>query len=138
MSLDLNFNKSLSAKEIEEKTSLKVEVKDGSEFLVDTYGNVVFFKGYGITLYGGPRNPWKILDELIQAFDIMFIDDSAIDKLDYEPEKYKADDLFWETMNEYGYVQDGKVVVPEREEKDYLPYPERENKNGGDGEELPF
>ena len=57
----------------------------------------------------------------------MFIDDSAIDKLDYEPEKYKAEDLFLETMNEYGYVIDGKIIVPEREESEYLPYKQKED-----------
>lgn len=91
----------------------------------------------GITLYG-MRNPNKILDELIRAFDIMFLDDDAMDKHHYEPEKYKDVDLWMETMDKYGYVQDGKVVVPEREEADYLPYPPREPKGGGDGEELPF
>lgn len=137
MSLDINFNKSLTSKEIEEKTSLKVEVEDGSEFLKDQYGNMVFFKGYGITLYGGPKNPWKILDELIRVFEIMFIDDEAIDKLDYEPEKYKAEDLFFETMKNYGYIQDNKIVVPEREETYYLPYPPRVDKKHNE-EELPF
>jgi hypothetical protein len=70
MSLDINFNKTISTKEIIEKTTLKVVEKDGSNFLEDEYGNVVFFKDYGITLYGGPRNPTKILDELIKVFDI--------------------------------------------------------------------
>ncbi|MBP9758744.1 hypothetical protein KBD45_03540 [Candidatus Dojkabacteria bacterium] len=137
MSLDLEFNKSLSAKEIEEKTSLKVEVHNGSEFLKDQYGNIVFFKSYGITLYGGPRNPQKILDELIRAFDIMFIDDEAIDKLDYESEKYKAEDLFLETMDKYGYVTDGKIIVPERDESEYLPY-KINWEAPGDDSELPF
>lgn len=138
MSLDINFNKSISKQEIEEKTSLKVEEKDGSKFLVDQYGNVVFFKGYGITLYGGPRNPLKILDELIKTFDIMFIDDSAIDKLDYESDKYKPEDLFWETMDEYGYVTDGKIVIPEREEKDYLPFATKESRRIEGEDELLF
>lgn len=53
MSLDFNFNKSISAEEIKDKTSLIVDVKDGSEFLKGQYGNAVFFKGYGITLYVG-------------------------------------------------------------------------------------
>jgi hypothetical protein len=135
MSLDFNFNKSLSTKEIEEKTSLKVIETDGLQDLVDTYGNTVFFKGYGITLYG-LRNPTKILDELINAFGIMFIDDDAEDKLHYEPEKYKDRDLYFETMETYGYVIDGVVKVPEREESEYLPY--KREKRSGDDEEFPF
>lgn len=138
MSLDLNFNKSLSTEEIEQKTSLKVEKQNGSEFLTDQYGNTVFFKGYGITLYGGPRNPTKILDELINAFNIMFIDDEAIDKLDYEPEKYDADKLFHETMDKYGYVTDGKVIVPAREESEYEPFKRDEEEKTGDDSDLPF
>jgi hypothetical protein len=118
MSLDLDFNKSLTKEEIEEKTSLKVEIHNGGEFLTDEYGNTVFFKGYGITLYG-PRNITKIMDELVRAFDLMFIDDDAIDKLDYEPENYDASVLFWETMNKYGYVKDGKLTVPERDTSEY-------------------
>jgi hypothetical protein len=121
MSLDLNFNKSISKDEIEEKTSLKVITNGGSEFLEDQYGNVVFFKGYGITLYG-LRNSTKILDELIRAFEIMFLDDNAMDKYHYESEKYKDVDLWMETMDRYGYIIDGKVVIPERDESEYLPH----------------
>lgn len=138
MSLDFNFNKSLSAKEIEENTSLKVVLNNSVEYLRDQYDNVVCFKGYGITLYGAPRNPWKIFDELIRAFDVMFIDDSAMDKLYYEPEKYNAEDLFLETMNKYGYVIDGKIIVPKRTEEDYLPYSPREDNGGEIDDELPF
>jgi hypothetical protein len=138
MSLDINFNKSISTEEIKEKTTLKVVEKDGSNFLEDQYGNVVFFKDYGITLYGGPRNPTKILDELIKVFDIKFIDDSAIDMYDYEPDKYENIDLFIPTMLEYGYLLgfDGKIVIPEREESDYLPY--KENSSTDNNQDLPF
>lgn len=62
MSLDINFDKSIPLGKIESKTTLKVVKKDGNNFLEDQYGNIVFFKDYGITLYGGPRNPFKILD----------------------------------------------------------------------------
>ena len=138
MSLDLNFNKSLSTQEIIEKTSIKVEEKHGSEFLVDQYGNAVFFKGYGITVRGS--NPTKILDELIQAFDIMFLDDDAEDKLHYEPEKYKEEDVYWETMDSYGYVIDGVIQVPERDDSKYLPFPKIElsSSNNDDDDDLPF
>ncbi len=138
MSLDINFNKSISTEEIKEKTTLKVVEKDGSNFLEDQYGNVVFFKDYGITLYGGPRNPTKILDELIKVFDIKFIDDSAIDKYDYEPDKYENIDLFIPTMLEYGYLLnfDGKIVIPEREEADYLPY--KNDDKGTENNDFPF
>jgi len=123
MSLDINFNKTISPNDIDSKTTLKVVVKDGSNFLEDEYGNVVLFKGYGITLYGEPRNPMKILDELVRAFDIMFINDESIDKYDYEPDKYKDVDLFTPTMIYHGYiVVDGVVTVPERDESEYIPY----------------
>lgn len=140
MSLDINFNKSISIEEIKEKTTLKVVEKDGNNFLEDQYGNVVLFKDYGITLYGGPRNPFKILDELVSAFGIMFIDDESIDKYDYEPEKYKDVDLFTPTMIEYGYnVVDGVVTVPEREESEYLPYNKNEVTDDTSGDsDLPF
>lgn len=138
MSLDINFNKSISIEEIKEKTTLKLVEKDDSNFLEDQYGNVVFFKDYGITLYGGPRNPTKILDELISVFDIKFIDDESIDMYDYEPEKYKNIDLFTPTMLKYGYLLgfDGKIIIPEREESDYLPYSEADEIN--ENKDLPF
>lgn len=132
MSLDLDFNKSISVKDIEEKTSLKIIEKDGFQYIQDQYGNTIFFKGYGITLYGH-KNPNKILDELITTFDIMFIDDDAIDKLHYESEKYNSENLFFETMKEYGYVTDGVIKVPQRNEIDYFP-PEAKK----DDSELPF
>lgn len=141
MSLDINFNKSISIEEVKEKTTLKVVEKDGSNFLEDQYGNVIFFKGYGITLYGGPRNPTKIIDELIKVFDIKFIDDEAIDMYDYEPDKYKDIDLFTPTMLKYGYLLgfDGKIVIPEREESDYLPYKDGSDTNKNNSEQdLPF
>lgn len=140
MSLDINFDKSITLGDIESKTALKVVEKNGNNFLEDEYGNVVSFKGYGITLYGGPRNPFKILDELVGAFGIMFIDDEAIDKYDYEPEKYKDVDLFTPTMIEYGYtVVDGVVTVPEREESEYLPYNKNEVADDISGDsDLPF
>lgn len=138
MSLDINFNKSISSEEIKEKTTLKIVKKDDSEFLEDEYGNVVFFKGYGITLYGGPRNPTKILDELVKAFDIKFIDDDSIDKYDYEPDKYKNIDLFTPTMLSHGYLLgfDGKIVIPERDNRDYLPY--NKETNSDEDNDLPF
>jgi len=138
MSLDINFDKSITLCDIESKTALKVVEKNGNNFLEDEYGNVVSFKGYGITLYGGPRNPTKILDELISVFDIKFIDDGAIDMYDYEPEKYKNIDLFIPTMLKYGYLLDfdGKIVIPEREESDYLPYSETNETDKN--EDLPF
>ena len=140
MSLDINFNKSISTEEIKEKTTLKVVENDGSNFLEDQYGNVVFFKEYGITIYGGPRNPTKILDELIKLFDIKFIDDEAIDMYNYEPGKYKDIDLFTPTMIKYGYLLgfDGKIVIPEREESDYLPYKDDSKSKDGDDQDLPF
>lgn len=139
MSLDINFNKSISTEEIKEKTTLKIVEKDGSNFLEDQYGNVVYFKGYGITLYGGPRNPTKILDELIKVFDIKFIDDEAIDKYDYEPDKYKDIDLFIPTMLSFGYLLgfDGKIIIPERDEYEYLPY-KSEDDNDDSNSDLPF
>jgi hypothetical protein len=138
MSLDLNFDKSISVDEIIKKTNLKVVEENGVNFLEDEYGNVVYFKGYGVTLYGGPRNPKKILDELIKVFGVKFIDDEAIDMYDYEPEKYKDIDLFIPTMLNYGYLLgfDGKIVVPKREESEYLPFRTKEKDDDGDG--LPF
>lgn len=136
MSLDINFNKPISIEEIKEKTTLKIVEKDGSNFLEDQYGNIIFFKEYGITLYGGVNNPMKIIDELIKVFDIKFIDDDSIDKYDYEPDKYKDIDLFIPTMLNYGYLLgfDGKIIIPEREEAEYLPY----NKNESDKENKDF
>lgn len=140
MSLDINFDKSIPLGKIESKTTLKVVKKDGNNFLEDQYGNIVFFKDYGITLYGGPRNPFKILDELVNAFGIMFIDNDSIDKYYYEPEKYKDVDLFTPTMIEYGYtVVNGTVTVPEREESEYLPYNRTEVDDNDSGDsDLPF
>ena len=137
MSLDLNFNKSIFIQEIVDKTSIKVEKKNGSDFLVDQYGNAVFFKGYGITVRSN-SNPCKILDELIQVFDIMFLDDDAEHKLHSEPENYKEKDIYWETMDIYGYVTDGVIQVPEREESQYLPFPRIELPLSDDGDNLPF
>lgn len=140
MSLDINFDKSIPLGKIESKTTLKVVKKDGNNFLEDQYGNIVFFKDYGITLYGGPRNPFKILDELVNAFGIMFIDNDSIDKYYYEPEKYKDVDLFTPTMIEYGYtVVNGTVTVPEREESEYLSYNRTEVDDNDSGDsDLPF
>lgn len=109
MSLDFNFNKSLTTEEIKEKTTLKVEDKESGEFLLDKNGNAVFFKGYGITAYAG-NNPSEILSELYQAFGVMFIDDHAIEKYDYEPEKYENIDLFLETMIKYGLINEMEIT----------------------------
>ena len=127
MSLDINFNKTITLSEIEDKTTLKVVEVSGNLYLEDQYGNVVAAKGtplYGITLYGGPRNPIKILDELVNAFDIMFIDDESIDKYNYEPKKYDDVDLYTSTMVEYGYLlkRGGGIVITERDENEYVPY----------------
>jgi hypothetical protein len=124
MSLDINFNKSIPSEEIEQKTTIKLVEKNGSKFLEDQYGNVVFFKGYGITIYGNSRNPTKILDELINTFDIMFLDDDAMDKYYHEPDKYNNSYLYIETMIKYGYIldSDGKIKIPKRNISEYLPF----------------
>lgn len=121
MSIDIEFNKSISVEEIKEKTNLKV-VEDDC-YLEDQYGNVVFFKEYGITLYG-PVNPTKILDELINTFSIKYILDESIDLYHHESDKYKNIDLYTPTMLNHGYLLgfDGKIIIPEREESDYMPY----------------
>ena len=142
MSLDFNFNRTITFKEIEEKTAIKVIRHENGNFLQDEYGNDIYAKGdpmYGVTLYGFGRNPTRIFDQLISVFDMMFINDAVIDKLVYEPEKYegKEQELFEETMQRYGYlVVDGKVVIPEREEKDYKPYIWKEEYKNDD--DLPF
>jgi hypothetical protein len=58
MSLDINFNKSIPSEEIEQKTTIKLVEKNGSKFLEDQYGNVVFFKKdkngeFDISIVGG-------------------------------------------------------------------------------------
>lgn len=109
----------------------------------DGYGNIVATKGdpiYGITLYGTGRNPTKILDELIKSFDIRFIDDKSIDLYHYETKKYENIDLFTTTMIEYGYLLnfDGKIVIPERVEYDYLPYNEKNSVNYDQEKDSPY
>jgi hypothetical protein len=128
MSLDLNFNKELSSHDIQTKTNLIITNNEFGKFIEDEYGNVVSAKGepiYGITLYGNMRrNPRKILDTLITTFKIKFIDDDAIDDYYHEPELYKNIDLYTPTTLKYGYLIDfnGDIVIPQRNENDYLPY----------------
>jgi hypothetical protein len=144
MSLDLDFNISLSKEEIEEKTPIKVHIIGEDEYLVDEYDNVVTFNGYGITIRG--QNPYKILDELIQVFNIMFIDDEAMDQLREEPEKQTLDEVYETTMIRYDYsIVDGKVIIPKRTEDFYKPYVDRvivftkdDDTNQDDDDELPF
>jgi hypothetical protein len=60
---------------------------------------------------------------------------------DYEAEKYKDIDLFTPTMLKYGYLLsfDGKIVIPEREESDYLPYKDDSSTNkNNENQDLPF
>jgi hypothetical protein len=126
MSQQLTFNKILSIEEIKEKTSLIVEERDGCNWLVDKFGNVIQVGGndllsmYGITIRG-LRNPTFILDELIKTFNIMFIDDEAEELLYYEPEKYKVNDMFIDVMGKYGYIIDGELIIPQREEDELKP-----------------
>jgi len=128
MSLDIFFNKTVSIKEIKEKTNLKIIEKKGRTFLEDDYGNSISYYEEGMTLYY-PQNPNRILDELIKIFDIEYIDDDAFCNYIYEPEKYKDIDLYIPTMLKYGYFLgvNGKIVIPKRTEKDYLPYKNEEN-----------
>ena len=81
---------------------------------------------YGITVRR--CNPVKILDELIKAFDVMFIDDDYMEILAYEPKEYEDVDLYLTTMVKCGYLakKGGGIVIPEREERDFLPYDKRD------------
>jgi hypothetical protein len=133
MSLDIEFNKTLTNKEITEKTSLKIVEKDGNFYLVDEYDNTVIFKGRGITSYGSV-NITKILDELITAFEIMFIDDDDLQFIYHNP-NCSVMELSIETMTRYGYIENREVKVPIRDESEYLPF----NDGSDDGsDDLPF
>jgi hypothetical protein len=134
MSLDIEFNKEINLKKFYKLLDGKVskvkvqELEDGiGEWVVDKYGNTTLLdvnkdKIFGLTAYGA-NNPTFLLDELVKAFNVMFIMDEDIELYEYQPEIYQNIDLFTPRMIYSGYMLnfDNEVIVPERDEKDYLP-----------------
>jgi hypothetical protein len=145
MSIDIFFNKNVDVNEMLEKTSLTIHNKFGRYYLCDSCGNAVHLYSYnsGDDKIDGfcvrNTNPYKILDELVETFNIQFIDDDGF-QLICQDKSVDVDSIYINNMNKHGYlILDGKIKIEDREEGFY------NNKNGckpceedDREEELPF
>lgn len=155
MSVDYSFNKKISFDEIINKTSLKIENHNDHNWLIDEFGNHILIKEKNcvdencnpvdpptleICAYGR-NNSTKVRDELIKHFNVKFITDNEEELLYHEPERCEnIEQMFDKVMEQYGYLINGEIIVPEREISEYKPheplFPQTNNENSDDN--LPF
>jgi hypothetical protein len=134
MSRDFTFNKKITINDIKQITSLKVIEENDKTWIVDNFNNYVcindktwFVDNFNsdhddndleISVYG-QNNPTKIIDELINHFQVKFLTDEEIEHL-LRGEDYTIDFLCNRVMSEYGYSNDDeKIIVPIRKQEDY-------------------
>lgn len=130
MSVEYQFNKKVKLSDIESKTDLRVVEHDGEKFLIDPYGNCVHINQcdydylYELSVHG-LNNSTYIRDSLVKDFNMKFITDNEVIMLYDEPDLLSdVEDVYDSVMEEYGYGinDDGSIVMPDRDERDYKPF----------------
>lgn len=144
MSVEYIFNKKISFDDINEKTSLKVVVNNGSNWIVDPFNNHMLIKEKNyvnenrepvdsptleLTVYGG-SNSTMIRDELIKHFNVKFITDNEEESFYYHPELLEnVEEIYNSVMTEHDYIVDGEnIIIPDRSVGDYERYSPIEDK----------
>jgi hypothetical protein len=126
MSIDIYFNKKITVKEVVNNTSLTIVNRFGHYFLCDECGNAVSLYSYKLgddtfdSFCVRRTNAYKILDELVDKFNVSFIDDDILNSLDRDGKGDNLDKVYLDNMEEHGYLfVDGKFIINEREEGFY-------------------
>lgn len=148
MSVDIFFSKNINVKEVVNNTSLTIVNWFGHYFLCDECGNAVSLYSYKLgdetfdSFCVRRTNPNKILGELVDKFNVSFIDDDILQGLGRNNGDDDLNKIYLDNMEKHGYLfVDGKFIINEREEGFY------DNPNGcepckdstdDDEEELPF
>lgn len=98
MSIDISFYTKITLTDVKEKTSLSVIENNGQTFIKDNKGNIFYVKkgvftyeesekideeSFELTSYGS-NNPFFILKELVEIFDLKFLLDNDQEKLYHE------------------------------------------------------
>jgi hypothetical protein len=164
MSIDLRFDRPITVKELKEKTDIdivyvdynypnftirsyeKKEETDDRVFLTDKYENDIWIMGeifdesfYLLNLCAG-SNGLYILDTLVKKLGVRIMLEEKCLEFDYSENKNEEmwERMFDESMQMLGYMKDGKIIVPNRSESEYLPYRKRNEIISYVDDDLPF
>lgn len=126
MSTEYLFNRLISFKDINTKTNLKIELVNSQYWLVDDFTNTLLITTHvedeifihELTSYG-LNNPTKIMDTLIETFNVKFITDNEKEIIFHEPDA-DVEKMFNEVTAKFGYVIGIKNInLPERNLDEY-------------------
>lgn len=116
MSLDITFQKEFTIKDVEDKTSIKIEYKDDEIFMYKNgYAYIHTIKNDNgdlivdsLTRYGA-NNISDIMDELVITFQTKFITDEEMEMI-WRDETLNIDDMFDNTTKSFGYKIDNGLI----------------------------
>jgi len=111
------FQKGFPLEDVEKKTDIKVEERDG-EFWLKKGENVILTKVkngiiHGLTRYG-ENSISEVMNKLVVVFQTKFITDNEEEMVHHDPE-IDVDKLFDDTTTEYGYTisEKGDISITE-------------------------
>jgi len=124
MSQEFKFNKEVKINKIQKLDSLKIQHIINQTWIIDEYGNSVLINKTNpleIISYNN-NNPKKIVDSLVDNFNICFITDKEMETIFTNGGNVEFDKLYEDTTVSYGYVKEGdSYKCPNRNEDDYKP-----------------